>query len=81
MIRGTYLALEHMKKDNGGNGGVIVNVASLAGLLLMLQNFMTNRTKYKGFLSDHIAKTNIKLYFHVDCRSGTSATKSRLHSD
>ncbi|XP_056587479.1 15-hydroxyprostaglandin dehydrogenase [NAD(+)]-like [Triplophysa dalaica] len=32
VVRGTYLALDHMKKDKGGKGGVIVNVASLAGL-------------------------------------------------
>ncbi|KAG7320679.1 hypothetical protein KOW79_015094 [Hemibagrus wyckioides] len=32
VVRGTYLVLEHMKKQNGGNGGVIINVASLAGL-------------------------------------------------
>ncbi|XP_076843172.1 15-hydroxyprostaglandin dehydrogenase [NAD(+)]-like [Brachyhypopomus gauderio] len=32
MVRGTYLALDHMKKQRGGQGGVIVNVASLAGL-------------------------------------------------
>lgn len=36
VVRGTYLALEHMKKENGGNGGVIVNVASMAGLILSL---------------------------------------------
>ncbi|XP_043077876.1 15-hydroxyprostaglandin dehydrogenase [NAD(+)] [Puntigrus tetrazona] len=32
VVRGTYLALEHMKKENGGNGGVIINVSSMAGL-------------------------------------------------
>ncbi|KAK7143885.1 hypothetical protein R3I93_014903 [Phoxinus phoxinus] len=32
VVRGTYLALEHMKKENGGNGGVIINIASMAGL-------------------------------------------------
>ncbi|XP_063059708.1 15-hydroxyprostaglandin dehydrogenase [NAD(+)]-like [Engraulis encrasicolus] len=32
VIRGTYLALNHMKKENGGRGGVIINIASLAGL-------------------------------------------------
>ncbi|XP_030649046.1 15-hydroxyprostaglandin dehydrogenase [NAD(+)] [Chanos chanos] len=32
VVRGTYLALDCMKKENGGRGGVIVNVASLAGL-------------------------------------------------
>ncbi|XP_028838424.1 15-hydroxyprostaglandin dehydrogenase [NAD(+)]-like [Denticeps clupeoides] len=32
VIRGTFLALELMKKENGGRGGVIVNIASMAGL-------------------------------------------------
>uniref|UniRef100_UPI00398EDD30 15-hydroxyprostaglandin dehydrogenase [NAD(+)]-like n=1 Tax=Pristiophorus japonicus TaxID=55135 RepID=UPI00398EDD30 len=32
VIRGTYIALEYMSKENGGKGGVIVNVASLAGI-------------------------------------------------
>ncbi|XP_071316847.1 15-hydroxyprostaglandin dehydrogenase [NAD(+)]-like [Trachinotus anak] len=32
VIRGTYLALEHMNKLTGGRGGVIVNTASLAGI-------------------------------------------------
>uniref|UniRef100_A0A6P8QRV8 15-hydroxyprostaglandin dehydrogenase [NAD(+)] n=1 Tax=Geotrypetes seraphini TaxID=260995 RepID=A0A6P8QRV8_GEOSA len=33
MIRGTYLALKHMRKDEGGEGGLIVNMSSLAGLM------------------------------------------------
>ncbi|KAM9332818.1 15-hydroxyprostaglandin dehydrogenase [NAD(+)]-like [Pholidichthys leucotaenia] len=32
VIRGTYLALDHMSKLNGGRGGVIINTASMAGL-------------------------------------------------
>ncbi|XP_053188371.1 15-hydroxyprostaglandin dehydrogenase [NAD(+)] [Scomber japonicus] len=32
VIRGTYLALEHMNKLTGGRGGVIVNTASMAGI-------------------------------------------------
>ncbi|XP_028838423.1 15-hydroxyprostaglandin dehydrogenase [NAD(+)]-like isoform X2 [Denticeps clupeoides] len=32
VVRGTYMALEHMKKQNGGRGGVIINVASILGL-------------------------------------------------
>ncbi|CAL8365495.1 unnamed protein product [Lota lota] len=32
VIRGSYLALEHMNKLSGGQGGVIINVSSLAGL-------------------------------------------------
>ncbi|KAM4546055.1 15-hydroxyprostaglandin dehydrogenase [NAD(+)] [Odontesthes bonariensis] len=32
VIRGTYIGLEHMNKLTGGRGGVIINVASMAGL-------------------------------------------------
>ncbi|KAM6440439.1 15-hydroxyprostaglandin dehydrogenase [NAD(+)] isoform 1-T2 [Liasis olivaceus] len=32
VIRGTYIGLEHMKIENGGNGGAIINTASIAGL-------------------------------------------------
>ncbi|GFO06245.1 15-hydroxyprostaglandin dehydrogenase [NAD(+)] [Plakobranchus ocellatus] len=31
-IKGTKVALDHFRKDKGGNGGVIINVASIAGL-------------------------------------------------
>ncbi|KAK7116853.1 15-hydroxyprostaglandin dehydrogenase [NAD(+)]-like [Littorina saxatilis] len=32
-IRGSQLALEHMRRDEGGRGGVIVNTVSMAGLI------------------------------------------------
>ncbi|KAM7398373.1 hypothetical protein PAMA_006329 [Pampus argenteus] len=32
VIRGTYLALEHMNKLTGGRGGIVVNIASMAGI-------------------------------------------------
>ncbi|XP_040274616.1 15-hydroxyprostaglandin dehydrogenase [NAD(+)] [Bufo bufo] len=32
VIRGTYIGLELMNKKNGGQGGVIINISSLAGL-------------------------------------------------
>ncbi|XP_055955674.1 15-hydroxyprostaglandin dehydrogenase [NAD(+)] [Patella vulgata] len=31
-IRGTHLALQYMRQDQGGRGGVIVNISSMAGL-------------------------------------------------
>ncbi|XP_077869056.1 15-hydroxyprostaglandin dehydrogenase [NAD(+)]-like [Saccoglossus kowalevskii] len=31
VIRGTYLAVEHMGTKNGGNGGVVINTASTSG--------------------------------------------------
>jgi len=32
VMSGTYLALEKMSRENGGKGGVIINIASLAGI-------------------------------------------------
>jgi 15-hydroxyprostaglandin dehydrogenase (NAD) len=32
VVRGTLLALQYMGKDKGGKGGVVVNMASIAGL-------------------------------------------------
>ena len=33
VVRGTLLGLQHMGKDEGGNGGVVVNIASVLGLI------------------------------------------------
>ena len=32
VVRGTLLGLQYMGKDNGGKGGVVVNIASILGL-------------------------------------------------
>jgi len=32
VVRGTLLGLQYMGKDEGGNGGVVVNIASILGL-------------------------------------------------
>uniref|UniRef100_A0A3Q4H6D9 15-hydroxyprostaglandin dehydrogenase [NAD(+)] n=1 Tax=Neolamprologus brichardi TaxID=32507 RepID=A0A3Q4H6D9_NEOBR len=45
-IRGTYLALEHMNKSKGGQGGVIINVSSLAGLGPLLTGPVYSATKH-----------------------------------
>ena len=31
MIHGTFLGIEHLKASNNGEGGLIVNIASMAG--------------------------------------------------
>ncbi|XP_041808441.1 15-hydroxyprostaglandin dehydrogenase [NAD(+)]-like [Chelmon rostratus] len=46
VIRGTYLAQEHMSKLSGGRGGVIVNTASLAGLGPLLTCPVYTATKH-----------------------------------
>ncbi|XP_077983306.1 15-hydroxyprostaglandin dehydrogenase [NAD(+)]-like [Glandiceps talaboti] len=33
VIRGTYLAVEHFGKDKGGDGGVVINTGSMAGMI------------------------------------------------
>ena len=37
-IRGTLLAIEHMRKDKGGVGGIIVNISSYGGILFLTQD-------------------------------------------
>ncbi|KAM6970548.1 15-hydroxyprostaglandin dehydrogenase [NAD(+)] [Aplochiton taeniatus] len=46
VIRGTYLALDHLKKQNKGRGGVIVNTASMAGLGPLLSTPVYTATKH-----------------------------------
>ncbi|XP_045655369.1 15-hydroxyprostaglandin dehydrogenase [NAD(+)] isoform X2 [Ursus americanus] len=36
VISGTYLGLDYMSKQNGGEGGIIINMSSLAGYLTLL---------------------------------------------
>ena len=31
VVKGTYLALDHMSKEHGKSGGVVINVSSMAG--------------------------------------------------
>uniref|UniRef100_A0A2K5DKL5 15-hydroxyprostaglandin dehydrogenase [NAD(+)] n=1 Tax=Aotus nancymaae TaxID=37293 RepID=A0A2K5DKL5_AOTNA len=37
VISGTYLGLDYMSKQNGGEGGIIINMSSLAGLIPVAQ--------------------------------------------
>ena len=38
-MQGTYTAIQHMSTQNGGKGGVVVNVASLAGTCRLINLF------------------------------------------
>lgn len=51
VIRGTYIALEHMNKLNGGQGGVIINTASMAGIgpLLSCPSYTAAKFGVVGF--------------------------------
>ncbi|XP_072446280.1 15-hydroxyprostaglandin dehydrogenase [NAD(+)]-like [Chiloscyllium punctatum] len=46
VIKGTYLGIQHMSKETGGKGGVIVNIASLAGLIPFLFGPVYSASKY-----------------------------------
>lgn len=37
VISGTYLGLDYMSKQNGGEGGIVINMSSLAGLMPVAQ--------------------------------------------
>ncbi|XP_077447585.1 15-hydroxyprostaglandin dehydrogenase [NAD(+)]-like [Stigmatopora argus] len=45
VIKGTYAALEHMSKLNGGRGGVVINTASMAGIKPLLSCPVYSATK------------------------------------
>uniref|UniRef100_A0A3Q4H5J5 15-hydroxyprostaglandin dehydrogenase n=1 Tax=Neolamprologus brichardi TaxID=32507 RepID=A0A3Q4H5J5_NEOBR len=45
-IRGSYLVIEHMNKLTGGRGGVIINVASMAGIGVLSCSPVYTATKH-----------------------------------
>ncbi|KAM9332819.1 15-hydroxyprostaglandin dehydrogenase [NAD(+)]-like [Pholidichthys leucotaenia] len=64
VIRGTYLALDHMSKLNGGRGGVIINTASIAGLGPFANAPVYTATKHGvvGFTRSMAAASDISGY-------------------
>ena len=41
VLTGTYLAVEKMSKKNGGSGGRIINIASVAGVWVNSYKYST----------------------------------------
>jgi 15-hydroxyprostaglandin dehydrogenase (NAD) len=46
VIDATYLGLDYMSKQNGGDGGIIINMSSLAGLVPVAQHPVYCASKY-----------------------------------
>jgi 15-hydroxyprostaglandin dehydrogenase (NAD) len=46
VVRGTLLGLQYMGKDEGGNGGVVVNIASVVGLAPFAGSPVYSATKH-----------------------------------
>ncbi|KAG9344177.1 hypothetical protein AGOR_G00191540 [Albula goreensis] len=72
VIKGTYLALEHMSKEHGKDGGVIVNVSSMAAFLHSPQQPVYTATKYGviGFtraMADAAEEGNYGVRINVLC--------------
>uniref|UniRef100_A0A672R175 Zgc:56585 n=1 Tax=Sinocyclocheilus grahami TaxID=75366 RepID=A0A672R175_SINGR len=61
VVRGTYLALEHMKKENGGNGGVIINVSSMA----VLQFFSAALCEFSQFTCNTFLQIKVLYKYNV----------------
>ncbi|XP_041348211.1 15-hydroxyprostaglandin dehydrogenase [NAD(+)]-like [Gigantopelta aegis] len=61
VVWGTNLAMEHMRKDKGGRGGVIINVSSVAGLVPFLWFPVYAATKHAivGFTKSWASNPNI----------------------
>ncbi|KAK3776119.1 hypothetical protein RRG08_046786 [Elysia crispata] len=53
-ISGSHLGIEHMRKDKGGKGGVVINVASTAGLTPVYFSPNYCATKY-GLVGFHMS--------------------------
>ncbi|PIK38117.1 putative 15-hydroxyprostaglandin dehydrogenase [Apostichopus japonicus] len=50
VIRGSYLAKQFMSKENGGSGGVLINTASLAGLVPIVHpSYVASKYGVVGF--------------------------------
>ncbi|XP_072478674.1 15-hydroxyprostaglandin dehydrogenase [NAD(+)] [Notamacropus eugenii] len=68
VISGTYLGLDYMSKQNGGDGGVIINMSSLAGLMPAAHQPVYCASKHGiiGFtrsaaMAAHSMKTGVRL--------------------
>lgn len=46
VISGTYLGLDYMSKQNGGEGGIVINMSSLAGLMPAAQQPVYSASKH-----------------------------------
>ncbi|XP_056141179.1 15-hydroxyprostaglandin dehydrogenase [NAD(+)] [Lampris incognitus] len=75
-VRGTYIALEHMNRHTGGQGGVVINVSSMAGLGPILSSPVYTATKHAvvGFTRAMAASSSVSGYgvrFNVLCPAFT----------
>ncbi|KAL6443109.1 hypothetical protein ACFW04_002814 [Cataglyphis niger] len=81
LIRSTYLALDHMAKNKGGKGGLIVNISSVCGLLAYPLAPVYTATKHAvlGFsqsLAGLYEKTGVRIL--IMC---PGVTKTKLTDD
>ncbi|XP_071375377.1 15-hydroxyprostaglandin dehydrogenase [NAD(+)]-like [Centroberyx affinis] len=84
VVRGSYLALEHMSKLTGGQGGVIINMASIAGLEPVMCTPVYTATKHGvvGFTRAMAAASDVSGYgvrFNVLCPAFVK-TKISMHA-
>ncbi|XP_077978972.1 15-hydroxyprostaglandin dehydrogenase [NAD(+)]-like [Glandiceps talaboti] len=62
VIRGTYLAVNHMGVKNGGNGGIVINTASIAGFapFPLIPVYSATKHAVVGFTRSAANEPNIK---------------------
>lgn len=62
VISGTYLGLDYMSKQNGGEGGIIINISSLAGLVPVPQQpvYCASKHGVVGFTRSAAMAANLR---------------------
>ncbi|XP_013396931.1 15-hydroxyprostaglandin dehydrogenase [NAD(+)]-like [Lingula anatina] len=83
VMTGTYLGLEAMRKDRGGNGGVIINVASVAGIISISEGPSYTASKFGVVGFSKAMGEDIDYPTHqvrVNCLCPTFADTPILHS-
>ncbi|CAG06100.1 unnamed protein product, partial [Tetraodon nigroviridis] len=88
VIRGTYLALEHMSREHGKDGGIIINVSSMAAFFHSPHQPVYTATKYgvTGFtraMADASSESNYGVRINVVCPAfvNTPLLRSVEHED
>ena len=72
---GTEMAIEKMHKQKGGNGGVIINIASMAGKIIQVCC-----KKYRLFISPFSGVLFIIIFFKDNFSKYASFTGIEIHA-
>lgn len=82
-MRGTDLAIDHMRKDRGGKGGLIINIASTAGLFpaFFMPSYVASKYGVVGYTRSWASNPSIQKYgINIACMCPAFSDTSMLTS-